>query len=151
MNVFASKAIAKPKCGRHIAWVVGRGIRMNFDQYFAGRNELAMRILVEIPDVVAPRTDWRYVGLGGTCLAVAVGCQVWAALTLVDPGFFLRTSVFLQFLLLAGVCVLAVPPFADAGLARSQVRARETLKERTVANLLSADRAVASRLASRAR
>lgn len=124
---------------------------MNFDQYFAKRNDLVMRMLVEIPDVAVPRTDWRYVGLGGLCLMAAVALEIWAAQMLADPGYFARASAFLQTLLLAGVLVLAAPLLTDSWLARFRARSRENLKERAVTNLLSADRAIASRLASRMR
>lgn len=120
---------------------------MNFDEYFARRNELAMRVLVDVPDVDVVRSDWRFLGIGVACLLAAVASAIWASQALADPGYFARTSTFLVIMLLAGICMLIAGKLADVWLARSRTGMREMLKERTVARLIRADSMIARRLA----
>lgn len=120
---------------------------MNFDDYLAKRSDLRLRVLVEVPEPPATTVDQRLVAIGGACLLVAVALHTWASRALIDPGYFARTSLFLLCFLLAGAVVLTVASFASAGLTGSRTRARESLKERTVARLIHADRAVVRQLA----
>lgn len=120
---------------------------MNFDEYFARRNELAMRVLVEVPDGETARSDWPFLGIGAGCLFTAVASAIWASQALDDPGYFARTATFLTIMLIAGACTLIAGKVADAWLSRSRVGMREMLKERTVARLIRADSMVARGLA----
>ena len=101
-----------------------------------------------MPEIAAAKADSRFVGIGAMCLVAAAGLEVWASYWLIDPGYFARTSVFLEFVLLAGVCVLVTTSVTDAWLTRLRVKARETLRERTVARLISADRFIAHGLSN---
>lgn len=121
---------------------------MNFDDYFARRNDLTVRVLVEVPEVAALPGDRRLVGVGGACLLAAAGMQAWALQALTDPGYFSRTSTFVACMLLAGVCILVATKVAVSCLTGYRIRTRETSRERTVASLISADRMIAQKLAS---
>jgi hypothetical protein len=120
---------------------------MNFDEYFAKRNELTMRVLLDLPESVASRGDARFAAIGGACILAAAGIHVWASRSLVDPGYFSRTSTFLALMLFAGMGILITAQVAEFWLAHFRIRTRELLRERTVSRLITADRFIAQRLA----
>ena len=122
---------------------------MNFDEYFGNHNELALRVLVELPESGAASGDRHVALIGGGCIAAAAAMYVWALQALADPGYFARASTFLAYMLLAGTLILIASKFAESWLMQVRIRTRELVRERTVSRLITADRVVAQRLAER--
>ncbi len=116
---------------------------MNFDQYFKTRAELAGRALLDPPADKLLAPDWRFYVAGLLCVAVAVMAVLWASVTQADAGFFARTTSFLGVVLFTGVWLLTMAQVAHVFLARTAVKSRDAVREKTITQLLKIDSAVA--------
>lgn len=122
---------------------------MNFDNYFKLRADLALRILIEVPAAASPEGGWRFFSAGVACLAAAIAGQLAVAGLQSDTGYFLVVSAFLKLTLFSGLGLIMAALVSEYALARHSITARETVKQKTVAQLLELDGAVAVKLAER--
>lgn len=122
---------------------------MNFDQYFRERSDMVARVLLETTIERPSSRDWRVFAAGVACVASAVAMQVWASHSLIDPGFFARTSAFLTFMLFAGIWLLSLAQGADVLIARFAATSRVSLAEKTLGQLLKVDGTIAHKLSNR--
>ena len=123
---------------------------MDFDQYFKARSDLAAHVLLDATPTGPLIADWRFQSAGLACIAGSAAMQLWASVSLVDAGYFARTTTFLDFVLLAGVWLLSIALAGNIQVARTAISSRETTKEKTLRQLLIVDGALARRLADRA-
>lgn len=110
--------------------------RMDVDQYLRDRTDLISRVLLEPPCSKLLAPEWRFYAAGSTCLTLALAAEIWAALALVDPGYFARVTLFLIFVLIAGTLILAAQRLSDFLLARAIVRSRDAVKQNTLGRML---------------
>jgi hypothetical protein len=122
---------------------------MNFDQYFRERSDMVARVLLETSIEKSSSRDWRVFSAGVACVASAVVIHVWASHSLIDPGFFARTSTFLSFMLFAGIWLLSLAQGADVLVARVAATSRASLIEKTLGQLLKVDGTIAHKLSAR--
>lgn len=122
---------------------------MDIDQYFKNHAELTARALSDRSTDKLFVPDWRFYVAGLVCVAVATAAELWASSTHSDAGFFARTSTFLEFVLLAGIWLLTIAQAAHFLLARVVVRSRDSVREKTLAQLLKIDNALAHKVLQR--
>ena len=122
---------------------------LDIDQYFKTRADLTVRALSEgpAPDLLAP--DWRFYGAGLLCVATATISVLTAAVTQSDAGYFARMTTFLGLVLLAGLWLLTIAQAAHVFLARDAVISRDAVREKTLAQLLRIDSALAHKALQR--
>lgn len=122
---------------------------MDIDQYFKTRADLAGRALSECDADRLLAPDWRFFVAGLLCVATATIAVLWASVTQSDAGFFARTTTFLGFVLLAGIWLLTVAQVAHVSLARVVVTSRDTVREKTLTQLLKIDSSLAHKVLQR--
>lgn len=112
---------------------------MDVDNYFRIRAHLTRQVLSDGSEDKLLAADWRFYLAGLLCIAGAAAAVLWTSITQTDAGFFARTTLFLGFVLFAGVWLLTVAQAAHVSLARVAVRSRDAVRERTLAQLLKID------------
>lgn len=122
---------------------------MNVDQYFRTRADLVARALAERQDDEVSERQWRFYAAGLLCISGSMAVMVWSATTFIDAGFFARTTAFLSLVLFAGIWLLTIAQLAHVLLARDAVRSRDSLREKTLSQLLKIDGSIAHKALQR--